>query len=156
MSGITCPSCQRNIHKNSRLCPHCGAEIPSEGRVAGEANAGRQSAAFWGITVLLPAIGAAWAFHTAGSAEISKSTAVIICGNAFEKAAASETDFTFMSVVLWDLWDSWLVKFPAKVRAASVAWDGVVVHCRCLKENPDPRNEFNSDALVEFEIIPKP
>ena len=103
--------------------------------------------------MVLLALGAAWVIYTAESAENPKSTAVLIRGNAFEKAAMSETEFSFMSVVLWDLGDSWLVKFQAKVRAASGAWDDVVVHCRCLKESPDPAEELNPDALVEFEII---
>ena len=154
MSQNCCPVCHGKIPTNSKLCPQCNATPPPTRRGNGKKSARKTGAAFLGFAVLLLAIGAAWAFFAAESAEIPPATAVEICGTAFVKAAEAETDFTYMSVVLWDLGDSWLVKFPAKVRATAGAWDEVVVHCRCLKKNPDPANELNLEALVEFQIVP--
>lgn len=152
MSKIVCPSCKRKIPKSAGLCPKCGAWL-------GAAEDSRKKPAkrglfFWLVSSAL-FICLTWAMFSSGGREISESTAVVICGNAFDKAVKAETKYALMSVVIWNLGDSWLVKFPAKVRFEPGVWTNVVVHCRCVKRNPDQDKEFNPDAVVEFEVMPR-
>ena len=164
MDKMRCPACAKKIADNSNFCPECGVAITKEERrekgsilntIGNATGAGCMTVALLATLVSAVVVGIN-TFFTSPYPEIHRSAAIAICGTAFEEYKKFGTSRDSQSAAVFEEQDQWVVRLPGEVWDGSGNWRKVVVHCRCMKDNPDPDYQISPEALLEMKVVPVP
>lgn len=164
MDMMKCPACAKKIPDNSNFCPVCGFAITEEDRrtkgsilntIGNATGAGCLTVALLAILAGAVVVGKN-TFFTSPYPEIHRSAAIAICGTAFEEHTKNATRRDSQSATVFEEQDQWVVRLPGEVWGGLDGWRKVVIHCRCMKNNPDPDDEISPEALLEIKVVPVP